>query len=172
MRSTRSHLGALGCVSIATLKIFLFADLVEAGELPEMIPLEVTVHIEGDRNDRRGSANEWVGTKRQGRRLEMFKIEMIDSPPDLSLQYYCHLQDIGDTDWLSEGRECGTRNQGRRLEEFGIQLTRPNARYYNVFYDCHVQKYGDVGWRSNGEPCGVRGKKKRIEAIRVKVVHK
>lgn len=135
----------------------------------QRVRLEVTTHIENDRNDRRGTDGEWVGTRGQKRRLEAFRIAMLDPPAGLRMQYLCHLQDVGDTDWVTDQRDCGTRNQSRRLEGFAIRLTGPQAHRYTVEYQCHVENAGDSRLLRDGEFCGSRGGNRRVEAIRVLV---
>ena len=133
------------------------------------VKLEVTTHIENDRNDRRGTDSEWVGTRGQSRRLEAFRIAMVNRPPGLGIQYYCHPQDVGDTDWVTDERDCGTRNQSRRLEGFAVALNGSQAHRYTVEYQCHVQNTGDTGLMRDGQFCGSRGANLRVEAIRVLV---
>ena len=126
--------------------------------------LKVLVHLEG-RGDVVGLSDNWVGTKGQSRRLELINIDKILMPSGVSLEYYCHLQNFGDTPWITQGRDCGTRGQSRRLEGFAIRLTGPNANQYTIKYRCHLQNIGDTSWKYNGQYCGTKGQSRRLEAV-------
>lgn len=134
-------------------------------------PLRVLAHVQGI-GDTVGREDEWVGTKGQARRLEGFSVNFREPAytPDLRLEYMCHVQGVGDTDWKPEGSLCGTRGQSRRLEGFAIRLTGAAAEDYAVVYSCHVQGLGDRGPYSNGAFCGTRGQARRIEAMNVYVL--
>src|SRR5690349_8838275 len=80
------------------------------------------VHIQ-DLGDTPFREADWVGTKGRSLRMEGFSIEFADPIPGLGLEYMCHLQDIGDTQWMPAGSFCGTRGEMRRLEGFAIRLT-------------------------------------------------
>jgi uncharacterized protein YjdB len=109
----------------------------------------------------------WAGTKGQSRRLEGFSINFVAPTRGLGLAYMCHLQDVGDVQWMPGGSFCGTRGQSRRLEGFAIRLIGVDAAYYDVFYSCHLQDIGDVGPFKDGAYCGTRGQSRRLEAMQV-----
>jgi hypothetical protein len=135
--------------------------------------LVLTAHIQ-DIGDMSGGDGAWIGTKGRGLRLEGFSINLRQPAdvPQLGLEYMCHLQDSGDTSWISGGSFCGTRGQGRRVEGFAVRLTGENARHFSVVYECHLQDIGDVGPIQDGSYCGTRGQGRRVEAMRVYVVAK
>jgi len=75
------------------------------------------------------------------------------------LQYKVHIQNIGWTDWLQEGRFAGTTGQGLRIEAIIIE----GVDEYRV----HIQ---DQGWSDlvkSGETAGTTGQGLRIEAIEI-----
>jgi uncharacterized protein YjdB len=97
-------------------------------------------------------------------------MRVVPSDAGVHLQYMCHLQDIGDTKWLSEGQWCGTKGQSRRLEGLAVRLVGPNAKGLQVAYRCHTQdNAGPSWWLADGEFCGTRGKSKRLEAFTIEI---
>lgn len=144
--------------------------------LPERDPgfrpsFNVLVHLENI-GDSMFHASEWAGTKGQSRRLEGFQLDFVPKMPNLKFEYMGHLQDLGDTEWTSDGTFCGTRGQSRRLEGFAVRLKGPLAEWYDVYYQAHLQDLGDTGTFQNGQFCGTRGQSRRLEAIHVWVVAK
>ena len=91
---------------------------------------------------------------------------------DFHLEYFAHLQDIGDTDYVSQGTFVGTRGESRRLEGFAIRVAGKDAHEYDVFYSAHLQDDGDTAEFKNDEFCGTRFLSKRVEAIFVRLVKK
>ncbi|MFA6931971.1 MAG: N-acetylmuramoyl-L-alanine amidase [Lentisphaeria bacterium] len=71
-----------------------------------------------------------------------------------------HIQNIGWTDWLEEGRFAGTTGQELRLEAIIIE----GVDEYRV----HIQDQGWSPWVKAGEIAGTEGKGLRIEAIEIK----
>ena len=126
--------------------------------------LSLLTHVQniGDQWTREGA---FAGTRGQGLRLEGF--ELATSVPNLAIQYYAHLQDVGDTGWYDAPSFVGTRGQGRRLEGFAIRLLGSLAATYDVWYMCHVQDVGDMGPFKNGDYCGTRNRSKRVEGMTV-----
>ena len=127
------------------------------------------VHIE-DMGDQSFSGDTWAGTKGRALRLEGFSLTIDPIIDGLSLIYMCHIEDVGDTQWLKEGDFCGTRGQSKRVEGIAIELTGAEAENYDVIYQVHLQDMGDVAECSNGQFCGTRGESRRIEALRVTIV--
>ncbi|MEP6486616.1 hypothetical protein NDI43_08405 [Microcoleus vaginatus GB2-A3] len=128
--------------------------------------IKVLVHIQGI-GDRTFGAQEYAGTKAQGRRVEGFAINIDPPIPGLNVEYMAHVEGVGDTPWLSEGELAGFRGQAKRIEGFAVRLSGPQADKYDVFYSAHIQNIGDTDVSSNGEYCGTRGKALRIEGIKV-----
>ncbi|MBB3455225.1 hypothetical protein FHT86_003524 [Rhizobium sp. BK313] len=131
----------------------------------------VLVHAQNI-GDMTGTEGSWVGTKGRGLRLEGIQITGLTDVPNLSLQYMCHLQNIGDTPWYSEGQFCGTRGQSRRMEGFAIRLTGAPADEFDVSYQCHIAKQGDSQTFYNGQFCGTRGLGRSVESVDIVVTHK
>lgn len=104
---------------------------------PKNIDLDITVHIEG-KGDIYGHDNEWVGTKGQSLRLEGFSVTPNRVSDDFYLEYFAHLEHIGDTAWVRQGDFVGTRGQSRRLEGFAIRAAGRDAWKYNVYYSAHL----------------------------------
>ncbi|MEG4970960.1 hypothetical protein QUB11_30620 [Microcoleus sp. B6-A1] len=128
--------------------------------------IKVLVHIQGI-GDRTFGAQEYAGSKGQGRRVEGFAINIDPPIPGLNVEYMAHVEGVGDTPWLSEGELAGFRGQAKRIEGFAVRLSGPQADKYDVFYSAHIQNIGDTDVSSNGEYCGTRGKALRIEGIKV-----
>ncbi|MEO1760640.1 MAG: hypothetical protein AAFR83_01390 [Cyanobacteria bacterium J06629_18] len=85
------------------------------------------------------------------------------------LQYMAHIQNWGDTNYISQPQWCGTRNQSLRLEGFRIRLA-PGSDHVNLRYKAHLQNIGDTSWHFLGEFIGTRGEKRRLEAFAIEVV--
>ena len=75
-----------------------------------------------------------------------------------------HVQERGDTPWLSQLSECGAAGTGRRIEGFALRLNPP-VEGVLLHYKAHVAVRGDSRWVEQGEFCGTRGENLRIEAI-------
>ncbi|HSF75303.1 MAG TPA: hypothetical protein VLA84_16025 [Microcoleus sp.] len=128
--------------------------------------IKVLVHIQGI-GDRTFGAQEYAGSKGQGRRVEGFQINIDPPIPGLNVEYMAHVEGVGDTPWISQGELAGFRGQAKRIEGFAVRLSGPQADKYDVFYTAHIQNIGDTEVSSNGEYCGTRGKALRIEGIKV-----
>ena len=90
------------------------------------LPLVVTVHLQ-DIGDRTFGAGQFAGTRGESRRLEGASIAFSPPVPGLSIQYMGHVQDVGDTPWMSDGQFVGTRGQARLMEGIAIRLADPLA---------------------------------------------
>ncbi len=128
--------------------------------------LKVLAHIQGI-GDRTFGAQEYAGTKAQGRRVEGFGINIEPPIAGLTVEYMAHVEGVGDTPWISDGELAGFRGQAKRIEGFAVRLSGPQADKYDVFYTAHIQNIGDTDVSSNGDYCGTRGKALRIEGIKV-----
>jgi uncharacterized protein YjdB len=128
--------------------------------------IKVLAHIQGI-GDRTFGAQEYAGTKAQGRRVEGFLINIEPPIAGLTVEYMAHVEGVGDTPWISDGELAGFRGQAKRVEGFAVRLSGPQADKYDVFYSAHIQNIGDTDVSSNGDYCGTRGKGLRIEGIKV-----
>lgn len=133
--------------------------------------LDVLVHLQ-QLGDKTFHEDEFAGTRGQSRRLEGFQLAIDPPIPGLSLEYMAHVEQQGDTPWVSGGSFVGTRGRGRRIEGFAIRLTGPAATNFNVEYMAHVQDIGDTPIVQNGEFCGTRGQSRRVEGMLVRLVPK
>ena len=134
--------------------------------LSSSLNLKVLVHLQG-LGDRIFSAQEYAGTRGQGRRLEAFQINFDPPVPGLNLRYMAHISRVGDTPMSPEGQLVGERGKNQQVEGFAIELTGPQAANYNVCYTAHIQNKGDVPICQNGQYCGTRGQGLRVEGIKV-----
>ena len=75
-----------------------------------------------------------------------------------------HVQERGDTPWLSQLAECGAAGTGRRLEGFALRVNPP-IDGVALRYKAHLAVKGDTLWIDQGEYCGTRGQNRRVEAI-------
>lgn len=87
---------------------------------------------------------------------------------DYHLEYFAHIQNYGDTAWVSQGDTVGTALSGARIEGIAIRVVGKDASEYNVYYSAHLQGSGDTAEFKNGDFCGTRGEYRRLEAIFVK----
>lgn len=77
-------------------------------------------------------------------------------------RYRVHVQDIGWTDWVSEGRYGGTTGEAKRMEALEIEWDKP------IEYRVHVRNIGWMDWVKNGEMAGTTGESLQVEAIEIK----
>ncbi len=85
-----------------------------------------------------------------------------DKKEDALISYRAQLQDIGWTNYASDGETIGTIDQSRRLESFSISSN------IKLEYKAHVQ---DIGWMasvSNDEAAGTENRSLRLEAFEIK----
>jgi Clostridial hydrophobic W len=144
-------------------------DSREEGQTAVAIPLRGIVHLQ-DVGDIGLTEGLFAGTRGESRRLEGFSLSFDSPVPGLAIQYMAHLQDTGDTQWVSEGQFVGTRGQSRRLEGFAIRLVGPAAPRYIVLYMAHLQDMGDTGFYQDSQFCGTRGQSRRLEGMLVRVL--
>jgi hypothetical protein len=144
-------------------------DSREEGQTAVAIPLRGIVHLQGV-GDIGLTEDLFAGTRGESRRLEGFSLSFDSPVPGLAIQYMAHLQDTGDTQWVSEGQFVGTRGQSRRLEGFAIRLVGTAAPRYTVLYMAHLQDMGDTGFYQDSQFCGTRGQSRRLEGMLVRVL--
>ncbi|MGV8906571.1 MAG: Ig-like domain-containing protein [Acetobacterium sp.] len=109
------------------------------------------------------------GTEGQGLRMEGMKINLTNAPANASIDYYCHVQNIGDQKPdRKDGELAGTEGQGLRLEALHIILN--NMPGYSVQYRVHVQNDGWQDWVSDGAIAGTESRGLRLEAVEIRIV--
>ena len=87
-------------------------------------------------------------------------------PGTPSVQYYAHVENIGDQEMKSDGEMAGTEGQSLRMEAVTIYL---DSGSYDggIEYAAHVE---NIGWQSpvsSGEMAGTAGQALRVEAIKI-----
>ncbi|MGV8906570.1 MAG: Ig-like domain-containing protein [Acetobacterium sp.] len=115
------------------------------------------------------SNGELSGTEGQGLRMEGMKIKLVNAPANASIDYYCHVENIGDQKPdRTNGELAGTEGQWLRLEALHIVLN--NMPGYSVQYRVHVENDGWQDWVSDGVIAGTQGRGLRLEAVEIKIV--
>lgn len=137
----------------------------------QSLPIRGVVHIQRYA-DEPLTEGQWAGTRGLSLRLEGFAFNFSPPRTDLGFEYMCHIQGIGDTQWMAGGEFCGTRGESRRVEGIAVRLTGASAGKYDVYYTCHLEIYGDQADYANGGFCGTRGRSLRLEAMVVWVLPK
>ncbi|MEO1814426.1 MAG: leucine-rich repeat protein [Acetobacterium sp.] len=87
------------------------------------------------------------------------------APPDITISYQTHVQNIGWQGFVKNGETSGTFAQSLRLE--GIEITANGADNLGVQYKTHVENLGWQDFVSNGTASGTTGKSLRLEAIQI-----
>ena len=80
---------------------------------------------------------------------------------DVRVKYCGHLQDIGWTNWVANGKIAGTTGQSRRME--AIKIDAP----FEIKAKAHLQDIGDVdyGVINKDTVIGTTGESRRLEAL-------
>lgn len=149
------------------------------GQLAEEYDIYYQVHAEN---------YGWLGWARNGEeagtagfalRLEAIKIVLVEKGANapgntmnhfyekpIEVRYNTHVQNIGWTNYSSNGIQSGTSGQGLRLE--GIHIVLDSPRYAGgISYQTHIQDIGWSVWSNNGAMSGTSGQAKRLEAIKI-----
>jgi uncharacterized protein YjdB len=84
------------------------------------------------------------------------------------VEYMCHLEDIGDTEFFEQPLACGSDRESKRVEGFAIRLGQGSAPV-DLRYMAHLEEIGDTGWKHLGEFIGTRGKGLRLEGFAIEV---
>lgn len=87
------------------------------------------------------------------------------------LTYSTHVQNIGNTAWVSGGNVTGTTGRSLRVEGININLNQDSTHALSgtVMYRTHVQDIGWTDWKTLGQYSGTSGRAKRVEAIEIKL---
>ena len=148
-------------------------------EEPGLLKIQTIVWEHGTPTFKEG---QWAGTKGMSATLEGFSVEMSRPIPGVVLEYMAHIQDKGDTAWVTEGTLLRGKPEDyklaigpfkidarppQRVEGVAFRLTGPNANQYDIWYRGHLQSRGDTDWFKNGEFCGTRGESRRLEAFQL-----
>lgn len=84
------------------------------------------------------------------------------------VEYSCHVQDSGDTDFFKQPLACGMPGRHRRIEGFKIRLAN-GSENVGLTYMAHIAKQGDTGWTFLNQYVGTKGKKLAVEGVAIKV---
>ena len=93
-----------------------------------------------------------------------------ENTSNITVSYNTHVQDIGWTSFVNDGKTSGTTGKSKRLEAVQIKLNGVDKNITDsIEYKVHVQDIGWMPWKKNGEIAGTTGKSKRLEAIQIKL---
>lgn len=111
------------------------------------------------------------GTIGESKKIYSFKLSIdnhaIADEKGLGIEYAAHIQDLGWTNYVSEGTALGNASQNKRMEAIKIRLTGNTNLNYTICYRVQTANLGWTGWAKNGEPAGTEGFEYGIEAIEV-----
>lgn len=86
------------------------------------------------------------------------------------VKYSAHVQDIGDTDYTSDGGISGTTGKSLRLENIRINIDNLKSNTGingGINYNTHIQNIGWTDLSYDGSVSGTQGKSLRLEAIKI-----
>lgn len=86
---------------------------------------------------------------------------------EIGVEYFGHVQNIGDVPYVTGPNPLGTRGRSLRIEGFGFQLTGAVPECAKIVYQVHVQNVGWMAPVSDGDFAGTRGKSQRVESIKI-----
>ena len=84
------------------------------------------------------------------------------------LSYSTHIQDIGNTAYVSSGNTSGTTSKGLRMEGLRIKLKDFDGDN-GIIYRAHVSNVGWQNWVSSDQMAGTEGRSLAIEAVQIKL---
>lgn len=84
------------------------------------------------------------------------------------LSYSTHIQDIGNTAYVSGGNTSGTTSKGLRMEGLRIKLKDFDGNN-GISYRAHVSNIGWQNWVSSDQMAGTEGRSLAIEAVQIKL---
>lgn len=93
-------------------------------------------------------------------------VECLSADTIGNINYYGHVQNIGDVTAVTNNQVLGTTGCGLRIEAININFL-PNKISGGLTYGVHVQ---DIGWQDNrvqGQLAGTSGMSKRLEALNI-----
>ena len=93
--------------------------------------------------------------------------EVLNAGPGTpTINYYAHVENIGDQSMKSDGQMAGTEGKGLRMEAVTIYLD-PGSYSGDIHYSAHVE---NIGWQdpvTSGEMAGTSNRALRVEAIKI-----
>ena len=109
------------------------------------------------------TAGKTSGTTGKGLAIESLQIQTEDKTK-VGIKYSVY-ENGAWTPFVSDGQTAGV--SGVSVEAVKIELTGPDAKYYNVYYRAHNASAGWLGWASNGKPAGVAKVGKPMQALEI-----
>lgn len=109
------------------------------------------------------SAGKTSGTTGKGLSLQSLRIQTEDKAK-VGIRYSVY-ENGAWTPYACDGQTVGA--SGVDIEAVKIELTGPEAKYYNVYYRAHNASAGWLGWASNGQPAGVAKIGKPMQALQI-----
>lgn len=109
------------------------------------------------------SAEKTSGTTGKGLALQSLRIQTEDKTK-VGIRYSVY-ENGAWTPYAYDGQTVGAF--GMNIEAVKIELTGPEAKYYNVYYRAHNATAGWLGWASNGQPAGVAKIGKPMQALEI-----
>jgi hypothetical protein len=142
------------------------------------------------------STSQYMGTVNQQRRLEAFKLPLVQFgaadnlgttyfTPSFGFTFTAHVQAIGWQNYVSSSPNtyAGTVGESRRMEAVKIFGPRYSNNSYTltfndpapstqarpyIYYRVHQEAYGWEDWKGENDVAGITGQSKRIEAMQVR----
>ena len=103
--------------------------------------------------------------------VEVFALE--NDPPtpstDAAIQYFGHVERVGDIPAVTQPAMCGTEGQSKRLEGIQIDYSPESTVRVPLRYRGHFYGSGNSDWVQVGNYLGSRGLEKQMEAIWVEI---
>lgn len=100
--------------------------------------------------------------------VESFKIAINNPLKGMGIRYKAHIQNIGWTDWVYDGKQVGTPGSGLRIEALKVELTGYTGGY-GILYKTLIQGYGWQNFTGNGNIAGTVGCSRGIYGLIVQV---
>lgn len=101
------------------------------------------------------------------KRMEGFKIDLVNGGYSGSIKYQAYVQNEGWTKEVSGGEFAGTQGKGLPIEAIKIKLEGQLAEKYNIYYRVLSDKSGWLDWAMNGDPAGEVDVSSKTRAIQV-----
>ncbi|MHC1681916.1 MAG: hypothetical protein AB6733_03040 [Clostridiaceae bacterium] len=160
--------------SIGSEKTKLEAIRAKLEGVPEGYHLQYQAYVHGIGWQNWVQDNEIAGTTGQFKEMQALRFKIVKSPDSelknengpVEVSYDSHVQDIGWTEYVSNGESTGTVGQSKKIEGLHIKLLNAPSNM-KIKYQAHVQNVGWQNWASNGQFAGTTGKNLRVEALKI-----
>ena len=88
------------------------------------------------------------------------------APAYPSVEYQCHVQNIGWMDWVKDGQTSGTSGRSLRVEAVRLRLANVSG---GIVYRTYIENTGWMQYASDGGLSGTEGRSLRAEAIEIRL---